>query len=113
MTISLDFLAPDFIKAAIDGRLPHGMGVARLTDSLAEWSVSAPSSLPQKFRFLASTPLPTETLSGCMRLLPRGAEHLVLPGPFRWQVGEASDAHAMRQPAIDCGLDKIGGEESQ
>jgi hypothetical protein len=30
MTISLAFLAPDLVKAAIDGRLPHGMGVARL-----------------------------------------------------------------------------------
>jgi site-specific DNA recombinase len=30
MTISLTFLAPDLVKAAIDGRLPHGMGVARL-----------------------------------------------------------------------------------
>jgi hypothetical protein len=25
-------------KSAIDGRLPHGMGVARLTDLPAEWS---------------------------------------------------------------------------
>jgi site-specific DNA recombinase len=38
MTISLAFLAPDFVKAAIDGRLPHGMGVARLADLPAEWS---------------------------------------------------------------------------
>jgi hypothetical protein len=38
----------------------------------------------QKLRFLAQTPLPTETVFGCMRLLPRKAEHLVLPGPFRW-----------------------------
>jgi site-specific DNA recombinase len=38
MTISLAFLAPDLIKAAIDGRLPQGMGVARLTDLPAEWS---------------------------------------------------------------------------
>ena len=38
MTISLAFLAPDLIKAAIDGRLPHGMGVACLTDLPAEWS---------------------------------------------------------------------------
>ena len=30
MTISLAFLAPDLVKAAIAGRLPHGMGVARL-----------------------------------------------------------------------------------
>ena len=28
MTISLAFLAPDLVKAAIDGRFPHGMGVA-------------------------------------------------------------------------------------
>jgi hypothetical protein len=32
MTVSLAFLAPDLVKAAIDGRLPHGMGVARLAD---------------------------------------------------------------------------------
>jgi hypothetical protein len=38
MTISLAFLAPDLVKAAIDGRLPHGVGVARLTDLPAEWS---------------------------------------------------------------------------
>jgi site-specific DNA recombinase len=38
MTISLAFLAPDLIKAAIEGRLPHGMGVARLSDLPAEWS---------------------------------------------------------------------------
>jgi hypothetical protein len=38
MTISLAFLAPDLIKAAIDGRLPHGMGVVRLADLPAEWS---------------------------------------------------------------------------
>jgi hypothetical protein len=38
MTISLAFPAPDLVKAAIDGRLPHGTGVARLTDLPAEWS---------------------------------------------------------------------------
>ena len=38
MTISLAFLAPDLVKAAIEGRLPHGMGVARLCDLPAEWS---------------------------------------------------------------------------
>ena len=37
MTISLAFLAPDLVKAAIDGRLPHGMGVARLSDLPVEW----------------------------------------------------------------------------
>jgi site-specific DNA recombinase len=38
MTISLAFLAPDLVKAAIDGRLPRGLGVARLIDLPAEWS---------------------------------------------------------------------------
>src|SRR3979490_1670379 len=38
MTISLALLAPDIVKAAIDGRLPHGMGVARLCDLPVEWS---------------------------------------------------------------------------
>jgi hypothetical protein len=37
MTISLAFLAPDLVKAAIAGRL-HSMGVARLADMPAEWS---------------------------------------------------------------------------
>jgi site-specific DNA recombinase len=37
MTISLAFLAPDLVRAALDGQLPHGMGVARLTDLPAEW----------------------------------------------------------------------------
>jgi hypothetical protein len=38
MTISLAFLAPDLVKAAIAGRLPRGMAVARLADMPAEWS---------------------------------------------------------------------------
>ena len=38
MTLSLAFLAPDLVKAAIDGRLPFGMGVARLCELPAEWS---------------------------------------------------------------------------
>jgi ParB-like chromosome segregation protein Spo0J len=38
MTISLAFLAPDLVTAAIDGQLTHGMGVARLADLPAEWS---------------------------------------------------------------------------
>ena len=38
MTISLAFLSPTLVKAAIDGRLPRGVGVARLRDAPAEWS---------------------------------------------------------------------------
>ncbi len=37
MTISLAFLAPDLVQAAIRGTLPHGMGVVRLADLPAEW----------------------------------------------------------------------------
>jgi len=38
MTISLAFLAPQLVKAAVDGRLPRGIGVTRLRDAPAEWS---------------------------------------------------------------------------
>jgi site-specific DNA recombinase len=38
MTISLVFLAPDLVKAAVEGRLPRGIGVERLRDAPAEWS---------------------------------------------------------------------------
>ena len=36
-TISLAFLAPDLVKAAIEGRLPRGVGVSRLFDPPSEW----------------------------------------------------------------------------
>jgi site-specific DNA recombinase len=38
MTISLAFLAPSLVKAAIDGRLPRGIGVARLFHAPIAWS---------------------------------------------------------------------------
>jgi hypothetical protein len=38
MTISLAFLAPKLVQAAVNGRLPRGIGVARLRDAPAEWS---------------------------------------------------------------------------
>ena len=38
MTISLAFLAPHLVKAAVEGRLPRGLGVERLRDAPAEWS---------------------------------------------------------------------------
>jgi hypothetical protein len=50
MTISLAFLAPSLVKAAVEGRLPHGIGLARLIDAPAEWdrqyrlAVQAPRS---------------------------------------------------------------------
>ncbi len=38
MTISLAFLAPSLVRAAVEGRLPQGVGVARLFDAPVEWS---------------------------------------------------------------------------
>ncbi len=38
MTISLAFVAPDLVRAAVEGRLPRGIGVERLRDAPAEWS---------------------------------------------------------------------------
>jgi site-specific DNA recombinase len=37
MTISLAFLAPNLVKAALEGRLPRGIGVERLRDLPNEW----------------------------------------------------------------------------
>jgi site-specific DNA recombinase len=37
MTISLAFLAPNLVKATIGGKLPRGIGMARLCDPPAEW----------------------------------------------------------------------------
>jgi site-specific DNA recombinase len=48
MTISLAFLAPDLVKAAIEGRLPYGMGVTRLCELPSEWS--------RQYRVLGLTP---------------------------------------------------------
>ncbi|MEJ0075758.1 MAG: hypothetical protein WDO17_09975 [Alphaproteobacteria bacterium] len=38
MAISLAFLAPNLVEAAIDGRLPYGIEFTRLVDPPVEWS---------------------------------------------------------------------------
>jgi hypothetical protein len=38
LAISLAFLAPNLVKAAVEGRLPRGIGVERLRDPPTEWS---------------------------------------------------------------------------
>jgi len=38
-TQSLAFLAPDIVQAAIDGRLPRGLGVSQMTDLPADWTL--------------------------------------------------------------------------
>jgi site-specific DNA recombinase len=37
MTLSLAFLAPEIVKAAVEGRLPRGFGLKRLVDLPMEW----------------------------------------------------------------------------
>jgi site-specific DNA recombinase len=37
MTLSLAFLAPEIVKAAIEGRLPRGFGPKRLVDPPMAW----------------------------------------------------------------------------
>jgi len=55
MTISLAFLAPPLVQAAVEGRLPHGIGVASLIDAPAEWS--------RQFTMLGLTPIqPADSL---------------------------------------------------
>ncbi len=38
MTISLSFLAPNLVKAAVEGCLPRGIGIERLRDPPTEWT---------------------------------------------------------------------------
>jgi site-specific DNA recombinase len=37
MSISLAFLAPNLVKAAVEGRLPRGIGIERLRDPPTQW----------------------------------------------------------------------------
>jgi hypothetical protein len=67
----------------------------------------------QKSRFLARTTTDGDPVQVWVRLLPRKTEHLVLAGPLRWQIGEASNAHAVGKPAVDGSFDQIGREESK
>ena len=39
MTISMAFIAPGLVKAAVQGRLSRGIGIANLRDAPAEWSL--------------------------------------------------------------------------
>jgi site-specific DNA recombinase len=41
MTVSMAFIAPGLVKAAIEGRLPRGIGVATLREAPAEWSLQS------------------------------------------------------------------------
>jgi len=51
MTLSLAFLAPSLVKAAVEGRLPHGIGVARMFDLPPGWA--------RQFQILGLAPPPS------------------------------------------------------
>jgi hypothetical protein len=38
LTLSLTFLAPQLVKAAVEGRLPRGINIERLRDPHAQWN---------------------------------------------------------------------------
>lgn len=76
-------------------------------------AVSAPLSLPRKIAFPGSRDPCCRRLGSNAGSVRGKTEHVVLPGPFGWQVGEASDAHAVRESAIDGRFDEIGCEESK
>ena len=38
LTLSLAFLAPQLVKAAVDGRLPRGINIERLRDPDPNWA---------------------------------------------------------------------------
>jgi site-specific DNA recombinase len=38
-TLSLAFLAPDIVQAAIDGKLPRGLGITQMTDLPMDWAM--------------------------------------------------------------------------
>jgi DNA invertase Pin-like site-specific DNA recombinase len=57
MNISLAFLAPKLVRAAVEGRLPRGINIERLRDALAEWS--------RQFEALGLNPASSTLCDGC------------------------------------------------
>ena len=76
-------------------------------------AISAPLSLAVKFGFPETETATARDLVRMRRLRWRKAEHLALPGPFGWQVGEANNAHAVRKSPIDGCFDEIGCKEGK
>jgi hypothetical protein len=77
-------------------------------------------SAPQRVSLRSKIPFPCteittdgDVVSVCARLFRVKADHLVLAGPLRRQVGEESDAHAMGKSAVDGRFDQIGCEKSK
>ena len=57
MTLSLAFLSPAIVKAAVEGRLPRGFGVKRLVDLPMAWPDQWRRSDSRRRRRLRNDPL--------------------------------------------------------
>jgi hypothetical protein len=78
MTISL---APDLVKAAIDGRLPHGMGVARLTDHA--WLSGALTQHSNPLSTMAIFAVGETQFSGAETKTPKRSQQGNYPPPLK------------------------------
>jgi hypothetical protein len=82
MSISLAFLAPDLVKAATEGRLPRGIGVARLCDGPSEWSRRLRNTAtPAPGAITSSGSTPSER-SVCACRMPRTSRSVTRAGSF-------------------------------
>jgi hypothetical protein len=93
-----------------------GISARILSLRTVDWitlAVSAPLSLARNIAFPDGTDRRWRRLGSNAGLVRGKTEHFVLPRPFGWWVGEASDAHAVRESTIDGRFDEIGCEESK
>jgi site-specific DNA recombinase len=67
MTLSLAFLAPEIVKAAIEGRLPRGFGVTRLVDLPMAWSDQWPALGLQAPAAICTRPSSIRALQLCLQ----------------------------------------------
>jgi hypothetical protein len=58
LTLSLAFLSPQLVKAAVEGRLPRGINIERLRDFDSNWTIC----LAKKKQKMKATPKPSSNL---------------------------------------------------
>jgi len=92
MTISLAFLAPTLVSAAIEGRLPRGIGVTNLRDAPLEWSRQL-AILGCRPNYLSkSLPISALPTSGLAHRSPRQEQNFL---------GQRPPAQIGRKPPIE------------
>jgi hypothetical protein len=65
--LSLAFLAPQLVKAAVEGRLPRAINIERLRDPDPNWSRSSESSASIRTNRAAALPSTFGTFESCSR----------------------------------------------